>query len=81
MSFIYVDHTINSAGGQDDEDVRFFHLFMSLFFLLIYHMKYQPGLNHRKMMRLLIKYINFAYGSLESSRLKRRVGTMYYSGH
>ena len=33
----------------------FFHLFM-LLFLLIYHMKYQPGLNHRKMRRPLFKY-------------------------
>ena len=47
--------------------LHFSEMFFSLvhvgFFLLIYHMKYQPGLNHRKMMRPLFKY---KYGSLKS---------------
>ena len=61
VSFIYVDHTINSARGQDEEDVGgifpkwFFHLFMSLFFWLMYHMKTESQEDDET----LFKYINF----------------------
>ena len=42
-------------------------------------MKYQNGLNRRRRMRPLFQYILIC-GSLKSSRLKSRVGPMYYLG-
>ena len=42
-------------------------------------MKYQNGLNHRRRMRPLFQYILMC-GSQKSSRLKIRVGPMYYLG-